>query len=89
MNDNRTLAELAREALTIQNASNLSGLVHGWSRSMTRLRELLPNADTRTINYHPVSKMWASKVHELTCMGFSESVAFSEALAACEELAKG
>ena len=27
MNDNRTLAELAREALTIQNASNLSGLV--------------------------------------------------------------
>lgn len=89
MNDNRTLAQLAHEALTIQNASNLSGLVHGWSRSMTRLRELLPNVGTREINYHPINKMWASKLHELTCMGFSESVAFSEALAACEELAKG
>jgi hypothetical protein len=40
MKDERTLAQLAQEALTVQDACNLSGVVHGWSRSISRLREL-------------------------------------------------
>jgi len=64
---NTTLIQLANEAIQIQDASNLSGLVHGWSRAITQLREVMPTADTQTINRHPINKMWAYKVYSLAC----------------------
>lgn len=66
MKDTRTLAQLAQEALDVQDASNLSGVVHGWSRSISRLRELLPDVGTEKINTHPINVLWADKVAHLT-----------------------
>jgi hypothetical protein len=61
----RTLSELAQEALDVQNACNLSGVVHGWSRAISDLRKLMPTADTEAINRHPINKLWADKVADL------------------------
>lgn len=85
--DTRTLTDLAREAIQIQDASNLSGLVHGWSRSVSRLRELLPDNGTDVINRHPISQLWAAKLHELAGMGLSDSDNYGEAYDACKSLA--
>lgn len=53
----RSLRDLAREALDVQDASNLSGVVHGWSRSISELRALLPAAGTADINCHPINRL--------------------------------
>jgi len=59
------LKELAQEALDVQNACNLSGVVHGWSRSISQLRLLLPNAGTDEINNHPINVLWCDKCASL------------------------
>ena len=60
----RTLAELAREALAVQDACNLSGVVHGFARAMSDLCEFVPNTGER--NHHPIAVLWADKVAHLT-----------------------
>jgi hypothetical protein len=62
----KTLSQLAQDALNVQDACNLSGVVHGFSRAMTDLRELLPKAGTDEINTHPISVMWSNKIASLT-----------------------
>ena len=64
--DTRSLADLAREAILIQDASNLTGVVHGFSRSMTRLRQLFPNEGTEFFNTHPIAVMFTSKLSSLS-----------------------
>ncbi len=85
----KTMKQLAQEALDVQDAVNLSGLVHGWSRSISDLRALLPNVGTDAINQHPVNKMWASKVHDLARMGLGDMMELSKAYDACKALAEG
>lgn len=64
----RTLEELAQEALRVQDACNLSGVVHGFSRAMHDLFDTLhaQGAGTDEINRHPIAQAWASKVHDLS-----------------------
>jgi hypothetical protein len=67
--DTRTLKDLAKEALSVQDASNLSGVVHSWSRAITRLRALLEQNNkggTHAVNTHPINQLWADKVASLT-----------------------
>lgn len=64
--DTRMMIDLAREALAVQDACNLSGVVHGFSRSISRLRALLPMAGTDAINRHPVCQLWADKIAQLS-----------------------
>lgn len=74
----RTLAELAREAIQIQDACNLSGLVHGWGRAVTELRALMPrDVDTRSFNRHPINVLWASKLYDLAA-GYAVEQAYRE-----------
>jgi hypothetical protein len=61
-----SMKKLAVLALQVQDASNLSGVVHSWSTTITALRKLLPNAGTDEINRHPVNVMFADKVADLT-----------------------
>lgn len=58
--------QLAQEALDVQNACNLSGVVHGFSRAITNLRELNPSEGTDWINGHPICLLWADKIAHLT-----------------------
>lgn len=67
--DTAVLRALATEALHIQAACNLSGCLHTWSRSITKLRAILekrPDFSTDTLNQHPISVVWASKIAQLT-----------------------
>lgn len=73
--DTRTMSELAREALDVQNACNLSGVVHSFSRAITRLRALL-DADgkggTTAVNGHPICVVWADKIASLANDGAAQ-----------------
>jgi len=80
----RTLAELASEALQVQNACNLSGILNSWLASVRRLRALCPSLGTDQINRHPINRLWASKVHDLAGMGLSDIDRYGEASDWCE-----
>lgn len=89
----RTIKELAVEVLQVQDACNLSGVVHSWSRAITELRSLSPGASTETINTHPINVLWASKCRDLAfgkediCAETVEQ--YRHAYVTCERLAKG
>lgn len=80
--DTRTLKELANEALMVQDACNLSGVVLSWSRAIMRLRTVLGEIqpfDTTTLNEHPINKLWADKVAHLTGTQFEPMSVVSQA----------
>ena len=62
----RTIQQLAQQALDVQDACNLSGVVHGFSRAITELRELFPDKGTDWFNEHPICALWADKIAHLT-----------------------
>lgn len=65
----RTLQDLVKEALDIQDACNLSGVVHAFSRTLTDLREIARAEGwegTEAISKHPISVLYASKIASLT-----------------------
>lgn len=82
-----TLAKLAREALDVQNACNLTGVVHSFSRACSALRAALPGADTQTINRHPICVLWAAKIADLTGTDVSTE-RWADAWEACRALAE-
>jgi hypothetical protein len=88
----RTIQDLAKEALQVQDACNLSGVVHGFSRAVTELREILRatggDLSTDAVNQHPICKMWASKIHDLARMGLGDTDAFGNAMRLCFKLAE-
>jgi hypothetical protein len=60
----RSIAELAKEALAVQDACNLSGVVHGFSRALTELRHHIPS--NNEIHRHPITLLWVDKIASLT-----------------------
>jgi len=68
----RTESELITEALNVQDACNLSGVVHSFSRAMTDLWALAKEAKegefkgTEWVNTHRVARLYASKIKSLT-----------------------
>lgn len=60
----KTLKQLAQEALDVQNACNLCGVVQSFARAMADLGEHVKGTDAR--NSHPISRLWADKVANLT-----------------------
>ena len=57
-----TIKALAKEAISVQDACNLSGVIHAFSRAMTDLREITGTM----VNHHPIAIVWADKVASLT-----------------------
>jgi hypothetical protein len=60
-----TITDLANESLRVQNACNLSGIVHSYARALSDLRTLCPSLSTDAINRHPIAVVWADKVAHL------------------------
>lgn len=86
----KTLNQLAQEAIDVQDACNLSGVVHGWHRAMEDLCTILrESGGTAERNTHPINQLWASKCHDLARMGMSDYEAYSKAYDACKKLAGG
>jgi hypothetical protein len=55
----------AQQALDVQNACNLSGVVHTFSRVMTFLWDL-DLGGTDAVNTHPIARLYADKIAHLT-----------------------
>ena len=83
----KTLKQLAQEAIDVQDACNLSGVVHGWHRAMEDLFTIFRDTNTYDRNTHPINQLWASKCHDLARMGMSDYEQFSKAYDACKKLA--
>jgi hypothetical protein len=69
----KTITQLAQLALDVQDACNLSGVVHSFSQVMTDLREIARAEGwegTDALNRHPIALLFSSKIASLT---YSES----------------
>lgn len=58
-----------QDAITVQDACNLSGVIHFWDRLVTRIWEEAQEGEGRGtdwVNRHPLNVMLASKVASLT-----------------------
>lgn len=82
----RSLKVLAQEAISAQSACNPLGVVRSYSDALVDLRSHV--SGTTEICVHPITRLWACKVADLCQMSY-DSVAFSEAHAACQKLAEG
>ena len=74
------LRRWASEAILVQDACNLSGVVHSFSRLMAFLCAI--GLDTEARNRHPIAVLFASKVASLT--GCERMERFSESYEWCK-----
>lgn len=82
MNDE--IRKAAQDALAVQDACNLSGVVHAFSRAMSAVRKHTNGTDEA--NTHPVALLFADKIMDL--VGRPGMDGFGEAYTACQNLAK-
>jgi len=61
-------ADLAEEAIVVQDACNASGVIHAMSRAVTKIWEQAREKGQGTdwVNRHPVMVLFASKLADLT-----------------------
>ncbi len=59
----KTIQELAKEAIDVQDACNLSGVARSFARVMSDLRE--HGMGTSEANYHPIARAWIDKMASL------------------------
>jgi hypothetical protein len=83
----KTLKELAQEALNVQDACNLSGVVKGFDRAIQELRGHYPNLSTNDFNALPINAMWADKIAALTGVQNMKMVEYSGVYDAVNKLA--
>ena len=62
----RTIKQLAQEALDVQDACNLSGVVGSFKAALSDLWGQPDCKGTDWVNRHPVSRLWADKIAHLT-----------------------
>jgi len=79
-----------QRALDAQNGCNLSGIVHDFSRVVTRIwnESNKYGKGTEFVNRHPISLLYADKVANLAGVGQVSATAYEQALKVCEERAK-
>ena len=83
----KTLRDLAKDALAVQDACNLSGVVISFAKAISDLRENLPSAGTAAINHHPICILWADKIASLTQIQGADLTHVSQAYKIVKELA--
>ena len=72
-----------KNAILVQDACNLSGVIHSWSDVMPRIRETLGKGySTTDVNQHPICVLYADKVSDLT--GSQRDMAFHNAYEHCD-----
>lgn len=77
MEDDRSLKQLAQEALDVQNASNLLGIANSFSKAMNRLRRVVDTTkvDIRT---HPITVLWVDKISDMTGRGSTFGASYTK-----------
>jgi hypothetical protein len=78
---------MAEEAIAVQDACNMSGVVHSFDRIVSDLADLARERGLGGdfVRSHPVVKMFADKIADLARVRTMEE--FGEAYDACKELA--
>lgn len=80
--------KLAQDALDIQDGCNLTGIVHGFSRAVSVLRESCPDKGTDWYNHHPICVLWADKIAQLAgVQNLSDTDTYSKSYRWCIETA--
>ena len=77
----RILKLLAQEALEVQSACSLKGVVSSFKQARDLLLSLQEHGlklDTMTFNSHPIMVLWASKIASLTACEDRFSSAYAE-----------
>lgn len=82
------LKRCAAQALAVQNACNLSGVVYSFADAVKVLRSQPDCTGTEYVNRHPISVLFAVQIAHLTGVGSDLSLTdYSKAREACEALA--
>ena len=87
----RPLAKLAQDSLDVQDACNLSGVVHAYAEALSTLWKWSDTYrwGTNDINTHPIAILWADKVAHLTGTQSFGHERVTAAYAAVKKLAEG
>lgn len=86
---NRTLKEHAKDALLVQNACNLSGVVHSFDKVVTDLWEEANRIGKGTdwVNTHPIVQAYVDKLASLARVQSNVNNVF-DAFEACRKIAE-
>ena len=87
----RTMKELAQVAMDIQNASNLSGVIHSFSKVITELRFHLGNElnfSTEMLNQHAIVRVFLDKMNSLARIQEDDNNKIFNAFNECDKLIK-
>jgi len=86
----KTIQQAALSALEVQNACNLTGVLHSYSNAMKIVREESHRLGKGTdwINNHPISRLYADKVASLSGTQNWDTAEANEAYADVESLAE-
>ena len=79
-----------QNALNVQSASNLSGVVLQFARDMKRINEKVRAAGggTEQVNKHPVCRLYAEQIAWLTGAGSGDTETYRQAHDACRRKAE-
>lgn len=94
MSDRMTLQEAARDALQVQDACNVSGVVHGFARAMEAVMDDCRNGyacmsgitGTDAARHHPVTVLFMDKLNDMCGRELSQ-IEYCEAYEKCSKMA--
>ena len=82
---------LAQDALTVQDASNLSGVLHSFADGVVKVLRpemQLRHQDGYWVNHHPISQLFTDKLAALSGMQHDDGLTLSHAMDAIEAITK-
>jgi hypothetical protein len=82
-----TIREAAQAAIQVQDACNLSGVLHTYVEAMAAVFEVAGSTTER--NRHPVSVCFAAKIADLAGLTVLDYDGFGAAFHACQEIVDG
>lgn len=90
----KTIQELARDAINVQDACNLVAVARSFSEAVRELRDLVPSGGSfgRSFAVHPITYLWVNKIGDLSGQSDLSPFAidrFGEMYRACEAIARG
>lgn len=74
--DQAALGKMARDALAVQNACNMSGVAISFGKVVPELRSLLGSWD---VSEHPIVQLWVCKLYEMSGIGIADMVRYNNA----------
>jgi hypothetical protein len=82
----KTLKQLAQEALNVQDACNLRGVLRSFHEASVTLGRLPECTGTEWVNTHPIMMLYADKVASLTGMQGDDGSSWGVAYDDCKAL---